>query len=70
VPGAEQRQAVHLGKNQVRRHELRPPFDRGAERTICRCVMLVAPAAQRDPRATIDEQSSGGGRGTGRTARQ
>ncbi|HZF29167.1 MAG TPA: hypothetical protein VE907_08630 [Gammaproteobacteria bacterium] len=57
---SEQGEAMDLCDDEVRRNEPDPPFDRGAKQPIGFGVILVAPAAQRDPRAAINEQSSEG----------
>lgn len=55
VPRAKQRQSMRLGDDEIRRHEWNVLFDCGPKCAIRRCVMLVAAAAQRDPRPAIDE---------------
>ncbi len=70
VPRAEQRQSMQLGDNEIARDERNALVDGCTERAICCNVVLIAPAAQRNPRATIDEQPYGGVRGTWRAARQ
>lgn len=71
--GPEQGEPVSLGNDQVRGDQRDPATDRVAEQTVGRGVMLIPPAAQRDPGAAIDEQpcgSRGGVFGTLATARQ
>ena len=67
---AKQRQPMDLCQNQVGRYERYALLDCRAERAVCRGVMLIAQAAQGDPRAAIDEQAGAGGCGMWRTARQ
>jgi len=69
---SKEREAMCLGDHEVRRHELDVPLERLAEQPIRLDVVLIAPTAQRDPRAAIDEQSGGRGAvpGTVRAARQ
>ena len=51
-----------LGDDEVGRDKGNPLRDCLAEQTIGLRVMLIALAAQRDPRSAIDEESSGNGR--------
>jgi hypothetical protein len=55
APRSEQRQTVNLSEYQVSREQRNSPLDGGTECAVRRCVVLVAPAAQRDPRSAIDE---------------
>jgi hypothetical protein len=70
VPRAEQRQSMQLGNNEIGCDQRNALFDGCTEGAICCHVVLVAPAAQRDPRPTIDEQPCGDVRGTWRATRQ
>lgn len=53
--GAEQREPVNFRNDQVRRDEPQTPPYRLAEQAIGFGVVLIPPAAQRDPGAAIDE---------------
>ena len=53
VPRTKQRQPMRLGDDEIGRDERNALLDRGPECAISRCVMLIAPAAQRDPRSAI-----------------
>lgn len=70
VTRAEQREPMQLGDNEIGRDQRDALVDSGTKRAICCSVVLITPAAQRNPRAAIDEQSCGDGRGTWRAARQ
>lgn len=73
VPDTKQGEPVGFGDNQVRGEQRNPSPDCVAEQAVGVGVMLVPPAAQRDPGTAIDEQlcgSRGGLRGTLATARQ
>lgn len=72
-PGPEQREPVSFGQDEVRGDQRNALTDRVAEQAIGLGVMLIPPAAQRDPGAAIDEQpcgSRGGALCTLATARQ
>lgn len=72
-PNPEQGEPVSLGNDQVRGDQGNSTTDRVAEQAVGLGVMLIPPAAQRDPGAAIDEQpcgSRGGVLGTLATARQ
>ena len=60
---AEEGQPMGLGDDEIRGEQGNPACERLAEQSIGLAVMLVAPAAQRDPGAAIDEQASGNGGG-------
>ena len=56
-----------LGNDQARGDERNAARERIAEQAVGVGMMLVAPAAERDPGAAIDEQAGrGGGGGSGR----
>jgi len=61
--GAEEGQPMGLGDDEIRGEEGNPAREGLAEQSIGLGVVLVAPAAQRDPGAAIDEQASGNGGG-------
>src|SRR5437867_4529698 len=65
--GPEERQAMGLGNDEVGRHQWNSGLESIAEEAISLGMVLVAPAAQRDPGAAIDEQSRGSGGGAGGT---
>jgi hypothetical protein len=50
---------VSLGNDQVRGDQGNSTTDRVAEQAVGLGVMLIPPAAQRDPGAAIDEQPCG-----------
>jgi hypothetical protein len=58
-PKAEEDQAVHLRKDQIRREERHLTPESSAEQPLGIGVVLVAPAEERDPGAAIDEQPGG-----------
>jgi hypothetical protein len=59
--GAKEGEAVGLGEDEVRGEQRNAARERLAEEAVGLDMVLVAPAAQRDPRAAIDEQSGGRG---------
>jgi len=61
--GAEEGQPMGLGDDEIRGEKGNPARERLPEQSIGLDVMLIAPAAQRDPGAAIDEQASGNGGG-------
>src|SRR2546427_8676501 len=65
--GPEERQAMGLGDDEVGGDQWNSGPESFAEETIRLGMVLVAPAAQRDPAAAIDEQPSGSGGGAGGT---
>ena len=70
--GTKERQTMSLRDDEIRRDERNTPGYRLAEQTIRFCMILIALAAERDPRSAIDEESSGNGRArdTGPATRQ
>src|SRR5262245_37689768 len=55
--GAKQRQAMGLRDHEIRRDQRHWLRERLSEEAIGVGMVLIAPAAQRDPRPAIDEQS-------------
>lgn len=71
--GAEERQSVNLGEDEVGGEQPDAPPECFPEETIRLGMMLIPPTPQRDPGAAIDEQPggfAGGAHGTERAALQ